>query len=221
MTLPTTRQDREFRKFTETSDGKTAVRVEASMIQGDATSIQGVTVNNTPPTDKQRLVYNSSTEQWEPTSASSLGWISINDTTYTNESPFEVSANTRTKFLINKDTEIVEYSPTGDSSWWNESTDRFEPDAIGAYWEIRLSMRINPNKANRNLKIELEIPTVGVIYTDDFRMTSGAGDFYKSFVIPIFSRSGFVANGGEFYLTSTTGLDISETNLVIFKQWTP
>lgn len=222
MSLPGNIIDREHQKFTEDINGDVAVRVEASMIQGDATSIQGVPVNNTPPSDGDQLVYNSSTEQWRPTSASSLGWVLVQDNTYTSESPFGVDSSTRTKIEINKDSTITTYSPTNDASWWDESNNKFAPDTLGAYWEVRLSMSINPNQSNRNFTLELDIGgSEGVIFTDEFRMTSGSGDFFKSFIIPIFSLSTFISNGGEFYVTSNTGLDIYDLSITIFKQWAP
>ena len=151
------------------------------------------------------------------------GWVEIVDTTYTSGSPKTYAADTRTLFEIHADTTNSDYSPTGDASWWDGVNYIFQPTVLGAYYEIRLNMIIDNFTADRDIKIELDIGgSVGVVYAKNIRLSKVTAAQEESVVIPVYTLSTFIANGGKFYITpSGTSVDIHDVTLVIFKQWNP
>lgn len=107
---------------------------------------------------------------------SNTGWWNIGDDTFTDIAPQSISADTRTKLIINSDSVIESFGAGGTaaSSIWSADS-RFTPLASGDSYIFRLSMVANPSLNNRNLTVDLDIGgTQGIIFERTVRLARGA-----------------------------------------------
>lgn len=136
------------------------------------------------------------------------GWASYGDTVYTVGSPFVVNSGVTATLGNNGATVMNSQLPYGVTSWYNGTTNKFTPTSDGDYylWTIRFKAK---NTASLNAYFDIGIDvggSLGVIFKETKLFVKGAGveqDF--TIVIPGFSGSTFVPNGGIPKVTSYGG----------------
>jgi len=132
-----------------------------------------------------------------------LGWAQFTDSQYTSASPLTIPANTRTLLPNNANGILNPFGPPTSSGWITAGT--FNPDAVGDFYLIRTTLTVDPTLNNRNFTVELDIGdgiTPINIWSQTYRLARGAGvNTPLSIVIPVYTLSTFLANGGKVYVT--------------------
>ncbi len=146
----------------------------------------------------------------------------------------DVSSGTQTfnttpaRLQIDGGTTLNSYLPRdirGTSELWDTTNDKILPIAVGDSYNIRLDLPFTAKTgAPASLIMQLDIggltsPT-NVIITRDIS-TSKSPPFTVSVGFPIFSLSTFLANGGQFFLSTDTGtVDIELPSITIVRTGT-
>lgn len=149
-----------------------------------------------------------------------LGWANYRDSTYTSGSP--LNANSAKVQLTNDGlgaTTNTTYLPDGVSGFWNSSTNKITPSAVGDAFDLRIDMTAEPAAANDWFEIIIDIgdgsPDVPIVTRQVSLKKSGASKLSIGF--PIYCLSTFLTNGGKIYLdTSSSGDNISFYDIGIF-----
>ncbi len=159
------------------------------------------------------------TSQITPLNLLGKGWAFYDDSQYTVGSPLAIN-NARTKISIdglgsNNETDFL---PDGVSAFWNTTTNKFTPVAIGDCYDIRLEFVVETMKDSTFL-IELDIGSPLFVISSQSLIaskTTGVPIVY-SFNVPIFTLATFVTNGGEVYIDTTVDAqDLDIYNMKIF-----
>ena len=147
------------------------------------------------------------------------GWENVADTTYTDTVPFDATKNVRTLIPLNSDSVVNSQIPDGVTTFWNDTTNTFEPDRIGDFYFLRFNFQASASKNFSTALVELDIGgSQGTIWSDNVSFNKGANVFVsQSFGIPVFTLGTFVTNGGQFFITGSNNLEIYEQSLVIFR----
>jgi hypothetical protein len=146
------------------------------------------------------------------------GWGRYEDTLYTSSSPLIITATIRSKLLNNAGIVINSQLPTGVTAFWNGTTNKLI--AVNSLDVFTTSIRFKGKSttANDSFKIAVDIGgAVGEVLLDCELFTKAANT-EQSFTIPLhyITSSAFIINGGEIFITSTTGqLSIYEINFLI------
>jgi hypothetical protein len=150
-----------------------------------------------------------------------VGWESVQDTTYTENSPLTINPNSMQQIIINRDFVINSELPNGVTQFWNDTTNTFDPVKDGDFYVVRLGFTIKPQQNNRVLDFSLDIGgSIGVIYEDFKSLVKGAGTpTIVSEVIPVFTGSTFVTNGGSFFIKCNTRLEVYNLSILIMKNY--
>jgi hypothetical protein len=149
------------------------------------------------------------------------GWESVVDNTYTEQNPLIVNPNTTFQLPINRDSVINSEIPVGITQYWNDVTNKFEPNKSGDFYIIRLIFTVKPQQNNRVLDLSLNIGgTQGEIYSEFRSLVKGAGTpTIVSEVIPVFTLGTFIANGGAFNIKCNTRLEVYDLSILILKTY--
>lgn len=149
------------------------------------------------------------------------GWESVVDTTYTENNPLVVNPNTLFQIPINRDSILNSELPIGVTQFWDDTANKIVPQNNDDFYIIRLTFTIKPQQNNRVLDFQLDIGgTQGVIYEDFKSLVKGAGTpSIISEVIPIFTKSTFLANAGAFYIKCNTRLEVYDLSILIIKTY--
>jgi|GEM_PF-2629148 len=147
----------------------------------------------------------------------SLGWIQVKDSTYPDILSPLLLGTTRTALPNNAGSSITVAQPSLNPIVWNGTTGKFEPDNEGDCYSILIQFSASPLVNIANLQLDLDIGgAFGVIWDKAIRLTEGAGVVSRiSETITLYTLDTFVANGGQFFLTSDVAVNIFDVNIVI------
>lgn len=131
-----------------------------------------------------------------------LGWILFADTEFTQASPLVVNS-TPLELPNNALTQINSFAPSDADDWWNPTTKRFQPQAVGETYLIRVGLKCVPSVAERRLFFDLDVGATNPVWGDQRELSKGAGVVQAmNFTIPTYVSSVFFNNGGKFLLSS-------------------
>ncbi len=104
----------------------------------------------------------------------------------------------------------------GTSNLWNTTSDRIMPINAGDSYDVRLDLPVTAESASpTELTVELDIQSGGTyggatVIVNRYALTGRSTPYTVSIAFPIFALATFVANGGQFWLTTDTGtIDIT------------
>ena len=110
---------------------------------------------------------------------------------------------------------FLPYAIRGSGSLWNTTTDKITPVQAGDAYSIRLDLPVTAEAASpTELTVELDIAgsTYGsaIVIVNHYEVTGKSTPYTISISFPVFVGSTFIANGGQFWLTTDTGnLDVT------------
>lgn len=135
------------------------------------------------------------------------GWAQYMDTAYTSSSPFAVADGVETNLPNNAGTSITAYLPTGVAELYNPATQKIAPKAVGDYQAITVRFKARASVANSYLDFGIDIGgTQGVIFRETKVFAKGADVEHSfAFVVPGYSLTSFVTNGGQVKVTPGGG----------------
>ena len=149
------------------------------------------------------------------------GWEQITDTQYISTNKLAIAKNARTLLPNNAGAIINSQLPLDVTTFWNNVTNKFEPDRVGDFYSLRLSFITSANKNNAQGTVELDIGGAqGVIWSQDIFYTKGANtDISVAKTIPAYTLATFVNNGGEFYITVSEAAQVYDISLVVYRSY--
>lgn len=143
---------------------------------GDATSIQGITVASGVPTDEQVLAYNSSTEEWEPTTISGVGGGIDSNTGVIGDIP---AAGNDGNIYLPSDSLIVARDNGSTWDYWGPIFKVTRPDWTGYSWVNQVDATITEERggyyiqdpANAGIDVHLYAKTIPT--ADNYTLSIG------------------------------------------------
>jgi len=153
------------------------------------------------------------------------GWEMIEDGLIT--TPTILVGTTPTKVTIddegednNTNADYLPRSIRGVSNLWNRTTNRLEPVASGDTYNIRLNVTVTAVTSNPQfLTCQLDIGSTSspsIVVAESSVAVGRTEPYVVSFAFPIFCLDTFVANGGQFFLsTHSNDLTIGARSLLI------
>lgn len=143
---------------------------------------------------------------------------------YKDDAAEQTFGTTATKLLINgADASTNEdYLPLqirGVSNLWDGTNSVITPIEIGDFYNVRVDLPVTSRAGSNYVELVLDIggaatPTIPIM-TRRIE-TNRAAPFNHSIAFPIFCLGTFVANGGQFFLTSDTGsIGVTAPGIVI------
>lgn len=153
-----------------------------------------------------------------------LGWTFIQDTQHTSATPLVLPAGVRT--LVTNDNagflSSISYGNNEASTWWNSSTNTFEPSREGDFYILRFSAQVETTVNNETLIFEVDIGTGISPFSDDFQINRGAGTPTQlAEVIPLGTASAPAANGFKFYITAAVDMELYDLNILAQRTFSP
>lgn len=151
------------------------------------------------------------------------GWASYSTTTYTNASPFTVSPNTTVTLPNNANNSITSDLPLGVTAFYNGTTNKITPVAIGDAYTVNVRFKATSTGAlgNDYLELGLDIGSGSPVIKETQFFRGMGVEQYFNFVLPVFSLSTFVTNGGTLQITSHNGtLNIYDISYYINRNYT-
>lgn len=141
------------------------------------------------------------------------------DSTYTSGSPRAFVAATRTKITCDAaHAATVEIDMPAGVSLWDSVTNKITPEYTEDCYNLRVQFKAEPTTTNEDVKLELDIGGAGGVILDETRpLLRGAAENSLVFSWPIFSRSTFVTNGGELYLTCSDATNIWDISVYLVR----
>lgn len=147
------------------------------------------------------------------------GWVSINDTTYTDVSPQAFLADTPKQLLINADSTITTYLPKNTvlADWFDSSL--IQGHQLGDIIAVRLSFLCTFGTTQNEVEIELDIGgSQGVIWGRSVRLNRGSGQVNRvTETMELFTLGTFLANGGQINMMFDVNTDVYDINLLIIR----
>lgn len=149
------------------------------------------------------------------------GWEQVSDTQYTVGSRLIIPNNTRTLIPNNAGSILNPQIPQDITTFWDPINNRFLPDRNGDFYHLRLSFSTTADKNNAQGVVELDIGgSQGVIWSSDIFYTKGANVVIDTaFAIPVYTLATFIANGGQFYITTSENATVYDIQLLIFRTY--
>lgn len=136
------------------------------------------------------------------------GWASYTDTVYTSSSPFTINSGVTSTLPNNAGTVINTQLPSGVSSFYNSATSKFTPSNDGDYYTVTVRFKAQTTAPTAGyLDFGIDIGgALGVQFKETKIFAKGAGIEHNfSIVVPCYTGSTFIANGGLMKLTSGNG----------------
>lgn len=136
------------------------------------------------------------------------GWATYGDTVYTSGSPFSITSGTTSTLPNNAGTVINTQLPTGVTSFYDSSTNKFTPENDGDYYTVTIRFKAQTTAAvGGYFDFGIDIGgALGVQFKETKIFAKGAGIEHNfSIVVPCYTASTFVANGGLVKITSGLG----------------
>jgi hypothetical protein len=135
------------------------------------------------------------------------GWAFYRDDTYTEGSPFSISANTDTILQMNKDTVIETQLPYGQPTWLQEES----PGPLlcahrnGDCISVTLGFMVIPTNNNVGFDVWLEIGgSIGEVFRSTTRLARGNNvPQHLSTTWTMFQGSTWVQNGAQLMVNAT------------------
>jgi len=155
------------------------------------------------------------------------GWEMVEDGLVT--TPTITVTDTATKItiddegVVNKTNE--DYLPRiirGTDNLWNRTTSRLDPIAEGDCYDIRLNVTVTGTTGTPEvLTCQLDIGSTSAptdVVAESSVYVGRTEPYVISFSFPIFCLSTFVANGGQFFLSTKTGtITVADRSLLIIR----
>lgn len=150
------------------------------------------------------------------------GWASYSTTTYTNASPFTVAPNSTVTLLNNANNSIIADLPLGVTAFYNGTTNKITPVAIGDSYTVNVRFKARTTMNNDYLSLFIDIGAGTQINAEAKQFLKGANTEQPfSFTMPIFTLATFVANGGEIKLSSNGGtISVYDITYFIIRNYT-
>jgi hypothetical protein len=134
------------------------------------------------------------------------GWASYSTTTYTSGSPFTISPSSTVTLQNNANSSITADLPLGVSAFYNGTTNKITPAAIGDSYMVNIRFKAKTSSNNDYLTLFIDIGGGMQINAETKEFLRGANTEQSfNFALPVFSLSTFVTNGGEVKITSNLG----------------
>ena len=135
-----------------------------------------------------------------------LGWASYVDTTFTVGAPFTLSDGVKVTLPNNSGTVIDAYLPSGVTRFYNNSTSKITPVAVGDGFSISVRFTATPSAVNTYLSFGIDIGSGTDIFQQTIILPRGAGAQNPVNVeLQGYSLGTFLANGGLVKLTAVGG----------------
>lgn len=150
------------------------------------------------------------------------GWASYSTTTYTNASPFTVTPNSTVTLLNNANNSIITDLPSGVTAFYNGTTNKITPIAIGDSYTVNVRFKARTTMNNDYLSLFIDIGAGTQINAEAKQFLKGANTEQPfSFTMPIFTLATFVANGGEIKISSNEGtISVYDITYFIIRNYT-
>lgn len=150
------------------------------------------------------------------------GWCYYSDVTYASSGATEldiVSTGSGTQILCDGDTTLETQSPRDmSSSLWNTSTNKIVPINTNDFYLIRLNFTVSTSTGTLNfMEVDLDIGgSQGIIWSNTETIDNSTSESF-SFLMPVFTGSTFLSNGGTIYLKKDGSgtLKIQDINILI------
>lgn len=152
------------------------------------------------------------------------GWGFYRDDTFTEGSPFVLSADTPTQLPFNKDTALEDHLPQGVSTFLEEdSNGAFIPGIANSALIITLGMKVKPASNNAGLEVWFDIDgSVGEVFRDGRRLQRGNGvEQPVSITWAVFQGDTWAQNGADIYVECTHNADLYGLEMVITRTFCP
>lgn len=143
------------------------------------------------------------------------GWAYYQDSQYTQASPLSITSG-RTQITNNTLGPVTDTNnlPTSVTSWFYGN--KFTPNAINDAFILRLDFTATAGSPADKFNLELEVGSGDIIFSPTLEMNKGSGTrHYFSVSIPVWVGSNFLANGGKFYINTTSSFTIDTVGLYI------
>jgi hypothetical protein len=155
---------------------------------------------------------------------SDTGWVQINDTQYTEESPFTVSEGSTVVLPNNGGNTIDTYIPSDTNELYSVSDAKFTPTNIGDAYVIAVRFRAKSSKNFGGLKVGIDIggELNTFVQQSEAFIREANTEQYFNMVFNLFTLDTFVANGGQIKFTAITGdMEVYEIRYVITRVFKP
>ena len=137
-----------------------------------------------------------------------VGWARYADTQYTEASPFTVASGVTASLPNNAGQTITSQLPTGVTAFYDSATGKIIPDTELDKMVFTYRFKAKTSSAsNASLSFGIDIGgTFGIIFPDSRLFIKGANTEQPfNFVMPGYTGSTFLANGGTPKITSIGG----------------
>lgn len=173
----------------------------------------GLEVSSNNPDSKGILGDNLFNKQNDPNAFAQIGdigtgWASYTSTAHTSGSPLVINSGVTATLPNNAGTVINNQLPIGVSSFYDSTTNKFTPQNDGDYYTVTIrfkALTTAPTAGYLDFGIDIG-GALGVQFKETKIFAKGAGIEHNfSIVIPCYTGSTFIANGGLMKLTSGNG----------------
>lgn len=160
----------------------------------------------------------------DPIASMSIGWRLIQDSQWTIATPLMALANVPT--VVSNDglgpLSSHAFAPAGYADWYNFSTNKFYPNALGEVFFYRLNMTFMPTINNKTLEVMFSSGTSDPIWQQTQLFTKGAGVEAKgSFSMQAVGSPNFISDGGQIKVLAEADTQIYKISVTVFKAFKP
>lgn len=146
------------------------------------------------------------------------GWIQITNNTYTEQNPYIVESNVKTKLPIFSNNILNPFGYEGSANAVS-SLNKFIPEEVGDIYFLRLRFRIDVVLNNQTAILEVDIGgNQNIIWDKSYslvRSKSGFVPFTEQ--VMLYSLDTFLQNGADINLTIEGGAEIYDITTLIYK----